>query len=79
MIVNPKNLSRDNHYLPVCYQEGFTNSYGKVWIKDSKKSDPELHKPSRVGRKRSFYIIKENGVETCSASVGNGESVPPLR
>lgn len=64
MIVDPKNLRRDNHYLPVCYQEGFTNSDGKVWIKDSKKSDPELRKPSRVGRKRSLYIIKENGVET---------------
>jgi hypothetical protein len=64
MAVNSKNLSRDNHYLPVCYQEGFTNSDGKVWIKDANKSDPELRKPSRVGRKRSFYIIKENGVET---------------
>jgi hypothetical protein len=63
MIANPRNLSRDNHYLPVCYQEGFTNSNGKVWIKDS-KSDPELRKPSKVGRKRSFYIFEENGVET---------------
>jgi hypothetical protein len=64
MVVNPKNLSRDNHYLPICYQEGFTNSDGKVWIKDTRKSDPELRKPSMVGRKRSLYIIKENGIET---------------
>lgn len=64
MIVSPKNLRRDNHYLPVCYQEGFTNSDEKVWIKDSNKSVPELRKPSKVGRKRSLYIIKENGVAT---------------
>jgi Protein of unknown function (DUF4238) len=64
MIANPKNLKRDNHYLPVCYQEGFTNSGGQVWIKETKKPDPELRKPSSVGRKRSFYIIKEKGVET---------------
>jgi hypothetical protein len=64
MVVNAKNLSRDNHYLPICYQDGFTNLDGKVWVKDTNKSDPELRKPSRVGRKRSLYIIKENGVET---------------
>jgi Protein of unknown function (DUF4238) len=64
MVVNPKNLSRDNHYLPICYQEGFTNSDGKVWIKDTRKSGPELRKPRMVRRKRSLYIIKENGIET---------------
>jgi Protein of unknown function (DUF4238) len=64
MVVNPKNLSRDNHYLPICYQEGFTNSDGKVWIKDTRKSNPELRKPRMVGRERSLYIIKENGIET---------------
>src|SRR5258708_7674425 len=64
MVVNPKNLSRDNHYLPICYQEGFTNSDGKVWIKETRKSDPELRKPRMVGRKRSLYIIEENGIET---------------
>jgi hypothetical protein len=61
---DPRNLKRDNHYLPVCYQEGFTNSDGRVWIKYATKSEPELRKPSRVGRKRSLYIIKENKVET---------------
>jgi hypothetical protein len=64
MSVSPKNLSRDNHYLPICYQEAFANYEGKVWIKYVTKPDPELRKPSRVGRKRSLYIIKENGVET---------------
>jgi hypothetical protein len=59
-----KNLRRDNHYLPVCYQEGFANSEGRVWIKNAGGSKPELRKPSKVGRKRSLYIIEENGVET---------------
>jgi hypothetical protein len=60
----PKNLKRDNHYLPVSYQEGFTNSDGRVWIKYTTKPAPETRKPSKVGRKRSLYIIEENGVET---------------
>jgi len=58
------NLKRLNHYLPVCYQRGFANPAGQVWVKFSDKPKPEARKPTTVGFKRSFYIIEENGSET---------------
>jgi len=58
------NLKRLNHYLPVCYQRGFANSAGQVWVRFSDKPKPEPRKPTTVGFKRSFYIIEENGGET---------------
>ena len=27
------NLKRNHHYLPQCYQEGFTNAVGQVWVR----------------------------------------------
>jgi hypothetical protein len=57
------NLKRDNHYLPVCYQRGFTDSSDKVWVKFADKSKPEHRKPLTVGRKRSLYIWTQAGAE----------------
>ena len=57
------NLKRKNHYLPECYQKGFTNGSGKVWVKFCDKLDPEQRNPLSVGRKQSFYIVKRNGKE----------------
>src|ERR1039458_3223434 len=58
------NLKRDNHYLPECYQKGFTNASGQVWVKFAGK-EPEPRNPKSVGRKRSLYILKnEDGSET---------------
>jgi hypothetical protein len=58
------NLKRRNHYLPACYQAGFTNSSGQVWVKLANKSKPELRNPKNLGWKRSLYIIKRDGQET---------------
>jgi Protein of unknown function (DUF4238) len=62
MSSQPKNLQRNNHYLPACYQEAFTGPDGRVWAKFAGK-EPEPRKPSSVGRSRSFYIRNINGVE----------------
>jgi hypothetical protein len=58
----PKNLQRNNHYLPACYQEAFTGPDGRVWAKFAGK-EPEPRKPASLGRSRSFYIRNINGVE----------------
>jgi hypothetical protein len=57
------NLKRKNHYLPECYQKGFTNTAGKVWVKFYDKPELEQRNPLSVGRKQSFYIVKRNGKE----------------
>jgi hypothetical protein len=56
------NLQRDHHFLPRCYQEGFTDADGRVWAKLSGEA-PEPRKPSKLGRSRSLYIRNINGVE----------------
>lgn len=57
------NLKRNNHYLPECYQKGFTDSSGKAWVKFADKPKPEHRKPLTVGRKRSLYIWTQAGAE----------------
>lgn len=56
-------LKRENHFLPVCYQKGFTDSSEKVWIKFADKPEPEHRNPESVGRLRNLYIRKQNGRE----------------
>lgn len=58
------NLRRNNHYLPVCYQLGFADSRGRVWVKFANRSTAEHRNPVKVGRIRSFYIRTQNGSET---------------
>jgi len=55
------NLKRKNHYLPVCYQRGFTDSTEKVWVKFADRAEPEHRQPLTVGRKRSLYIWTQAG------------------
>ena len=55
------NLKRDNHYLPVCYQKGFTDSTERVWVKFADRAKPEHRTPFTVGRKRSLYIWTQAG------------------
>jgi hypothetical protein len=57
------NLKRNNHYLPQCYQQGFTDSTGRVWVKFANKEKPERRRPESVGRMRSLYIRNRDGVE----------------
>lgn len=56
------NLQRWNHYLSECYQEGFTDETGRVWVKFDGRA-PEHRNPRSVGKKRSFYIRAVNGLE----------------
>ncbi len=58
-----RNLKRNNHFVPECYQRGFTDSSGRVWVKFAGKEKPELRNPGSVGRKRSLYIRNQNGIE----------------
>jgi hypothetical protein len=57
------NLRRNNHYLPECYQQGFTDNTGRVWFKEGGKP-PVPRRPKSVGLKRSLYIRNVNGVES---------------
>jgi Protein of unknown function (DUF4238) len=56
------NLQRWNHYLAECYQEGFTDANGQVWVKFIGKS-PVRRNPRSVGRRRSLYVRNVNGTE----------------
>lgn len=56
------NLRRDNHYLPECYQRGFADSAGHVWIK-KENQPPEYRNPRSVGMRRNFYIRQVRGKE----------------
>lgn len=56
-------LKRDNHFLPQCYQKGFGDASGKVWVKYTDK-EPEYRNPASVGRRRDLYLWKMNGKQT---------------
>jgi Protein of unknown function (DUF4238) len=61
-VIKRSNLKRNNHFLPECYQRGFTDPSEKVWVKFAEKTKLEHRNPS-VGKRRSIYIRNENGVE----------------
>lgn len=56
-------LKRDNHFLPVCYQKGFTDSSGKVWVKSAGRQEPVHRNPKSIGKERNLYIRNKCGVE----------------
>jgi hypothetical protein len=58
-----RNLQRENHFLPECYQRGFTDDTGRVWVKEADKTEPRHRRVEKVGRRRNFYIRSINGVE----------------
>ena len=57
------HLKRDNHYRPVCYQKGFTDSSGRVWVKFVHQRKAVHWHPSRIGKERNIYIRSRGGVE----------------
>lgn len=57
------DLRRGNHFLPACYQRGFTDAEDKVWIRFANGTLKHLI-PESVGRKNDLYIFEGNGVET---------------
>lgn len=56
-------LKRDNHFLPVCYQKGFADSSGRVWVRFANRGHSVHWHPSRVGKQRDFYIRTTAGIE----------------
>jgi hypothetical protein len=59
----PLNLRRSNHFVPACYQRGFTDAEDKVWVRFADGTFKQLT-PENVGVKNDLYIFEENGVET---------------
>lgn len=56
-------LRRSNHFLPVCYQKGFADSSGRVWVKFARQRYPVLLGPAAVGKKHNLYIRRRAGIE----------------
>jgi hypothetical protein len=70
-----KNLRRDNHFLPTCYQRGFADANGKVWVKETDNTEPLLRKAGKVGKKRNFYIRTIDGVQNDAIEIFFGKAV----
>jgi len=56
-------LKRRNHYLSQCYQQGFTDDSGGVWVKFTNEPEPEYRTPRGVGWERRLYIRTRHGKE----------------
>jgi Protein of unknown function (DUF4238) len=57
------SLKCDNHFLPACYQRGFTDSSGRVWVKFAGQEEPEHRYPRSVGKQKDLYVRSTGGVE----------------
>jgi hypothetical protein len=62
------DLRRGNHFVPACYQRGFTDGGDKVWIRFANGTVKHLT-PQNIGVKNDLYIFEENGVETDKVEV----------
>jgi hypothetical protein len=69
------NLQRNNHFVPTCYQRGFADEQGKVWVKEANNSQPQHRMAGKVGKKRNFYIRTLNGVQNDGIESFFGKSV----
>ena len=56
-------LTRKNHFLPKCYQEGFTDSSGRVWVKFANCENAKHLNPRSVGWERNLYVRYKGGIE----------------
>lgn len=63
------SLKRDNHYLPVCYQRGFADASGRVWVKFAKLRDPKLLFPESIGKSHNLYIWTRHGSATDNVEI----------
>jgi len=52
------DMKPKQHYLSQCYQRGFADSSGKVWVKFTDKLIPERRNPDSVGWERALYAGK---------------------
>jgi Protein of unknown function (DUF4238) len=58
-----QNVTRANHYLPVCYQQPFTNAEGELCVQFLDKDEPIYLHPRAVGKINDFYTQTINGVD----------------
>jgi hypothetical protein len=58
------NITRSNHFLPVCYQKAFADADGKVWVQFLNKDKPPFRmNPQKVGVINRFYTRYVEGVK----------------
>ncbi len=58
-----RKLKRNNHFLPVCYQKGFTDASGMVWVKFAGREKPVRCSPKSIGKEQNLYVRNRAGVE----------------
>ncbi len=58
-----RQLEPKHHFLPKCYQRGFADSSGRVWVKFAGNPTPEHRNPASVGWHRGLYAKFNNGKE----------------
>jgi hypothetical protein len=68
------DFRRGNHFVPACYQRGFTNADGEVSIRFANGTLKHLI-PESVGLKNDLYIFEENGIETDKVEIFFDEHV----
>jgi hypothetical protein len=61
--VPQQNITRENHFLPVCYQQSFTNYDGELCVQFLDKDKPIYLHPSAVGKINDFYTRTINGID----------------
>jgi hypothetical protein len=58
-----QNITRECHFLPVCYQQGFTNPNGEWFIQFLNHDKPKSLAPVAVGKINDFYTRTVDGVD----------------
>jgi hypothetical protein len=58
-----QNITRECHFLPVCYQEPFTNANGELFVQFLDKDEPISLHPKVVGKINDFYARTVNGID----------------
>lgn len=56
-------LRRENHFLPKCYQNAFTDGCGRVWVLVPGERRPQSRNPETLGTRRNFYIRTRDAIE----------------
>jgi hypothetical protein len=73
-----QNITRECHYLPVCYQQPFTNADGELFVRFLHKEKPIPLHPRVVGKIYDFYTrtingVDDDGIESFFSSFVEGE------
>jgi len=58
-----QKITRECHFLPVCYQRPFTNADGELFVQFLDKDKPIPLHPRVVGKINDFYTRTINGVD----------------